>query len=50
MSLETLSGLRQLQRKLYHKSKAEPHYRFYALWDKVSKGRAGGVVAAGQGE
>lgn len=37
MSLETLSGLRQLQRKLYHKSKAEPHYRFYALWDKVCR-------------
>ena len=35
MRLETLSGVRDLQRKLYRKSKAEAGYRFYTLWDKV---------------
>ena len=34
MNLETPEKLRTLQRKLYLKSKAEPAYRFYLLYDK----------------
>lgn len=37
MSLATLSRIQQLQRKLYRKSKAEPDFRFYTLWDKVCR-------------
>jgi len=37
MRLETPSRVQQLQRKLYHKSKAEPGYRFYTLWDKACR-------------
>lgn len=37
MSLATPSRVQQLQRKLYHKSKAQPDYRFYTLWDKACR-------------
>lgn len=37
MSLATPSRIQQLQRKLYRKSKAEPDYRFYTLWDKACR-------------
>lgn len=37
MRLETPSRIQQLQRKLYRKSKAQPSYRFYALWDKACR-------------
>lgn len=35
MSLETPERIRNLQKKLYLKAKAEPDYRFYLLYDKV---------------
>ena len=38
MSLTTPDRIRTLQRKLYAKAKLEPAYRFYALYDKISRG------------
>src|SRR5438477_159793 len=37
MRLETPEKLRNLQRKLYCKAKAEPACRFYLLYDKICR-------------
>lgn len=37
MTLATPDTIRTLQRKLYAKAKQEPAYRFYALYDKISR-------------
>ena len=35
MRLQTPEKIREFQRKLYVKAKAEPDLRFYALYDKI---------------
>lgn len=53
MSLTTPDRIRTLQRKLYVKAKQEPAYRFYALYDKITRGdilsHAWRLVRANQG-
>jgi RNA-directed DNA polymerase len=53
MLLATPDGIRTLQRKLYTKAKQEPAYRFYALYDKISRedilGHAWRLVRANRG-
>jgi len=51
--LTTPENIKTLQRKLYGKAKQEPAYRFYALYDKISRddilGHAWRLVRANRG-
>ena len=51
--LTTPENIRTLQRKLYSKAKQEPAYRYYALYDKISRddilGHAWRLVRANRG-
>ena len=53
MTLSTPDAIRMLQRKLYTKAKQEPGFRFYALYDKLSRAdilsHAYALVRANQG-
>jgi group II intron reverse transcriptase/maturase len=53
MVLSTPEKIRTLQRKLYVKAKQEPDFRFYALYDKLTRadvlGLAYGLVRANKG-
>ena len=53
MTLSTPDTIRTLQRKLYTKAKQEPGFRFYALYDKLSRAdilsHAYGLVRANKG-
>src|SRR6516225_9922091 len=53
MSLQTPDEIRNLQRKLYLKAKAEPDFRFHLLYDKIYRGdilqHAYGLMRANHG-
>ena len=44
MNLQTQESVRHLQRELARKSKSEPKYRFYSLYDKVYRMGKSGIL------